>query len=86
MKDLDTTQYLKLAKKIANSIEIGWFCCLDLKHPRQFTKLFRPTNHELNIYNHDHVVWMSELGVKRKHKNNFRILALLFMHEMTINP
>lgn len=83
-----TTPYYELAERIANNIEGHWYCCTDLPsyNASKFKILFRPTESELKEYGHVWEVWMAQHGLTEKQDNEFRILALLFMHEMTVNP
>lgn len=80
------SEYLKLAEKIGEDINIRWFCCVELskKKSEEFERWFEPTREECYRYNHSDVFWMTECGLSREQNNNFRILALCLMHEISL--
>jgi hypothetical protein len=82
------TPYYKLAERIAKNINGVWYCCNDLPvdYADTFEFVYRPSPKEEREYRHYNGGWMGEICAPIQQDNNLRILALLFMHELTINP
>lgn len=80
------SEYLKLAEMIGKSIDSDWFCCTELpkEEAYEFTKWFKPTENEMIDYNHDRCAWMIQYGAPTEQNNDFRILALCLMHEISL--
>jgi len=84
------TEYYKLAEKIDNNIDGIWYCCDDLPEieSRKFHNMFCPHLDGSQFFKPLIYAWMGQpfhLSTT-KEDNEHRIIALLLMHEMEINP
>lgn len=93
MKKEKSTPYLELAEKIAENIELVWFCCVQLPYQyRQLLEyLYKPSLKERKQYGmnmplpsvsdpflcSNYPNWVAD--------NEFRILALLLCHEIYLS-
>jgi hypothetical protein len=83
------TQYLELAERIADDIYLIWFCCEFLKgnDRNNFFEMFCPhLDGGSQFFQPLFSAWMSTVGGTYKEDNEHRIIALLLMHEMEVNP
>ena len=83
------TEYYKLAKRIANRIDGFWYCCLRLPYTecQKFSKMFCPhLDRGSQFFNPGDSGWMADDNESYTQDNEHRVIALLLMHEMTVNP
>lgn len=84
----ETTAFIKLAERIGENIHSQFrFCCTDLprKESDFFTVWFKPTEKEIETYNHLYGPWMGTADSNSKQDNNLRILALLFAEQLWLD-
>lgn len=83
------TAYYNLAKKIGNNDDYwNWFCCNNLEgdERQKFIDTYQEDAISSKIHNANRYVWMAEENTTDKEDNNLRVIALLLLHEMEVNP
>ena len=84
------TEYLDLAERIANNIEYDqWYCCSNLSeiNTEKFYDMFFPhIDGGSQFFQPLFLSWMSCINSTEKEDNEHRVIALLLMHEMEVNP
>jgi hypothetical protein len=87
MRILTKNVYLKAAKIVAKTRILScpaiWVAADDYfgEERHIYAELFRPTNEEYDMKNGEHLfMWFGKMNEKNQ---NRRVLALLFMHEIT---
>lgn len=85
------SNYRRLAERISQTMSLQHGCCcgLPLEEALDFKEFFEPSFIEKRRYKHHGRYWMQRFYELRDYKrdltegNNMRILALLFMDEIT---
>lgn len=83
-----TTEYYQLAERIGNDLNGCWYCCADLpdKEAAEFAAMYEDDARASEIHTAGWAVWMADYNTTSEQDNALRVLALLLMHEMTVNP